>query len=184
LQKADRQRFAMGAAHMTYAPTTDPQFLRTLESWITEKGEILTLFRYANSAGSKDFEFCYSFEELQTKIASLPSLCCIIAFRERQLPIRGVVDAQFIDACKRAILDGEEFLILDQRETRQQYPHCSYAYFSHRAGESHAELQEELEDWIGRLVAVGQYPDWLYDSDIVLSAVVPDANGATSGGVY
>lgn len=169
---------------MGYAPSTDSGFLHTLETWITEESEILTLFRYANCAGGRDFQFWNSFAELRAKIASLASLTCITAFRTRQLPIRGIVDAQFIENCKQAVADGEEFLILDQRETRQDYPHCSYAYYGHRTGESHAELQEELEHWIGRLVAVGRYPAWLYDSDVVISAVVPDASGSTSVGVY
>ncbi len=169
---------------MCYAPSSDAGFLRTLESWIYEKSEILTLFEHANSSGGKEFQLWHSFERLAAKIASLSSLTRITAFRQPQLPIRGIVDAQFIEICKQEAPDGEEHLIVDRQETREEYPHFSCSYYDHRAGVTHSELQEVLEAWRGRLVAVGRYPDWQCNSDVVVSAVVPDKNGSTSGGGY
>jgi hypothetical protein len=37
---------------------------------------------------------------------------------------------------------------------------------------------------LAETVAVGNYPPWLEDSDVVLSAVVPEENGAVVTGVY
>ncbi len=37
--------------------TDDSEFLARAERWLSERGEILTLFRYSRAAGSKDFFF-------------------------------------------------------------------------------------------------------------------------------
>jgi hypothetical protein len=43
--------------------------------------------------------------------------------------------------------------------------------------ESPLELQRVLEGLRGRLVAVGEYPQWLKDRPDVISAYVPDQDG-------
>lgn len=172
---------------MPHTPSTDPHFLNTLRSWLEQDGEVLTLFRYANRAGSRDWQLWRDPQALASKIAQLPPLCSISAFRGPRLPIRGVVDPQFIERCKQAIPNGEEFLVLDQHETSYEYPHCSWATFHYTAGVSHEELTEELknEDWNGKLVAVGPYPPfWNDDSPEMVTAYAPDENGNMSGGAY
>ena len=104
----------------------------------------------------------------------------VIAFRQPQLPVRGVVDDTFVEKCLSAIPDGPEFLILET--VRKAYGRFSWFHWA--AGTSHAELREELEDLRGCQVAAGFYPPWLKDSENVISALVPDEHGTVNSGVY
>jgi hypothetical protein len=165
---------------MSYAPTTDRKFLGTLESWFRSQAEILTLIRYSHAAGSKGFEFFSSFQSLADRIRDLPPLTCVIAFRQAQLPLRGVVDDEFIARCLSIIPDGSEYLIVET--VKRVYGRKSW--FHHGAGESPTDLREDLEESRGVAVAVGLYPPWLEDSADVISAVVPDEHGVVKSGIY
>jgi hypothetical protein len=165
---------------MSYAPTTDPEFLATLELWLCSQPEILALIRYSASAGSKSFEFFSSAQSLTDRIRALPPLTCVIAFRKPQLSLRGIVDDEFIARCLSTIPDGSEYLTVET--VKRVYGKQSW--FHHGSGESHAELREELEESRGVPVAAGLYPPWLQDADDVISAVVPDEHGVVKSGIY
>jgi hypothetical protein len=165
---------------MGYASATDPKFLGTLESWLRDLPEILVLIRYSHAAGNKDFEFFSSFGTLSSRIRQLAPRTSVVAFRQPQLPLRGLVDECFISSCLSRIPDGSEFLVLET--TRRAYGEMSW--FHNESGESHGELREALEESRGTPVAVGPYPPQLEDSDDVVSAIVPDENGIVRPGVY
>jgi hypothetical protein len=165
---------------MTYVSTTDRAFLGTLETWLRNRTEILALIRYSHAGGSKDFELFTSFDTLSKRICELRPLTCITVFRQPQLPLRGVVDDNFIAACLSNIPDGSEYLVVET--VRRVYGKASW--FHHGTGESHAELLQELEDSRGIPVVAGLYPPWLEDTDDVISAIVPDEHGVTRTGSY
>lgn len=165
---------------MSHLPTNDPQFLRTLNMWIEAEGEILMLFRYAYAGGSRSFEFYRSFEILTERLSQLAAQTSVIAFKPRQRPIRGTIDDEFIARTVNHVPDGAEYLVLEL--VKRVYGKASW--FPHRAGESHAELRAHLEDCRGLMVSAGLYPPWLYDTDEVISAIAPDANGAVRDGAY
>jgi hypothetical protein len=165
---------------MGYASATDSKFLGTLGSWLRSLPEILVLIRYSHAAGNKDFEFFSSFEALWNRIRQLPPSTSIIAFRQPQLPLRGLVDEAFVASCLSSVPDGSEFLVLET--VRRAYREMSWFHWV--GGETHAELREALEDARGAPVAVGPYPPWLADTDDVVSAIVPDENGIVRVGVY
>jgi hypothetical protein len=158
----------------------DREFLGTLENWFRARTEILVLVRYSRAAGSKDFEFFSSFETLVTRLDQLPPSTSIIVFREPQLPLRGIVDDEFVSGCLKSRPNGSEFLLLESRHRNDGKP----ARPRWAAGETHAELREVLEEARGRAVAVEFYPPWLSDSSKVISAVVPDRDGVVRVGVY
>jgi len=164
---------------MSYVSTTNQKFLATLEDWLQDQDEILLLIRYSAAAGSKEFEFFPSFSKLTERIRKLPPRTCVTAFKQPQLPLRGIIDDSFINNCLKAVSDGSEFLIVET--IRRTYG--SISSFHYTAGESQAELREELENLRGYTVAVGPYPPW-HDSNDVVSAVVPDENGAVTTGIY
>jgi hypothetical protein len=165
---------------MGYASATDPEFLGTLENWLDSLPEILVLIRYPRAAGSKDFEFFSSFDALSNRIRQLPSSTSIVAFRQPQLQVGGVVDEALIASCLSCIPDGSEFLVV---ETERRA--CGeMSWFHHDAGETHAELRDALENSRGASVAVGPYPPWIRDTGDVVSAVMPDDNGLVRVGVY
>ena len=165
---------------MSYTSSTDERFLATLEEWLRSSHEILVLIRYSHAAGSKAFEFFSTSEVLTQRLRGLPQRTCIIAFRQPQLPLRGMVDDTFIATCLSRISHGSEFLVVEM--SRRAYGSASW--FHHGAGESHAALREELESLRGNAVAVGLYPPWIEDTQDVISAVVPDDHGVVTTGVY
>lgn len=165
---------------MSYASSTDKTFLATLTEWFQSHGELLLLIRYSHAAGSKSFEFFSSFETMTERLVHLPPSTCIIAFRQPQLPLRGLVDESFITRCLSSIPEGSEYLVADL--TLRTVGRASW--FHHGAGESHEELWAELENLHGHTVAAGLYPPWLEDTEDVISAVVPDENGVVTTGVY
>ncbi|MBK3660502.1 hypothetical protein JJE66_04455 [Bradyrhizobium diazoefficiens] len=154
--------------------TTDLAFLSTLENWLRSRPEILVMIRYSAAAGRKEFEFFSSYESLARLLNQLPPITSIIAFREPQLPLRGLADAHFIATCLSSLSDNSEFLVVET-QGRDRY---------WAAGETHTELRDELQELMGRPVAVGPYPPWLVDNDEVISAVVPDDDGVVERGVY
>jgi hypothetical protein len=160
--------------------TTDKEFLKTLKDWLDSQSEIMVLIRYSRAAGDKSFEFFTSFAALSERMHQLGPQTCITAFRRPQLPLRGVVDDAFIDACLRNIPDGSEFVVVETvRRTAGQY-----SWFHNAAGETQEELRESLEASRGSPVAVGEYPPWLEDSPDVISGYVPDEDGVARTGVY
>jgi hypothetical protein len=164
----------------TLPSTTDRKFLKTLEDWLRGQSEIMILIRYSREAGNKSFEFFTSFAALRERLARLKAETSVTVFRKSQLPLRGRVDDEFIGKCLSLIPAGSEFLALetDPRMATQQW------LFHHEAGESLDELQQVLEGLRGKLVAVGEYPQWLNDSADVISAYVPHQDGTVKAGVY
>jgi hypothetical protein len=165
---------------MGYAPTTAPEFLGTLEDWLRAQSEILIEIRYRCGAGSQDFEVFSSFQALSCRIRELPTGACVTAFRTPQLPLRGVVDDDFVTKCLEQIPDGSEYLVAET--VRRVYGR--HSFFHCGSGESHAELRDDLEECRGAPVAAGLYPPVLEESPNVLRAVVPDADGVVRAGPY
>jgi len=165
---------------LEYPSITDPEFLGTLQTWLRSQPEVLVLIRYSHAAGNREFEFFSSFQELSDRMRQLPHLACVTAFRQPQLPLRGIVDDEFIAKCLSRIPDGSEYLVVET--VRRVYGRKSW--FHHDAGVSHAELRDDLAESRGVQVAAGLYPAWLEDTDGVISAVVPDENGVARSGVY
>ena len=161
-------------------PTSDPGFLSELGAWFNARPEILVLIRYPYAAGSTDFEFFTSLQQLVDRIRGLEPRTSIIAFRQPLLPLRGIVDDDFIAKCMTAIPETAEYLVVET--VRRTYGKRSW--FFHGEGVSHTQLREELEECRGAPVAVGVCPEWIHDSDDVISAIVPDEDGVVRSAVY
>lgn len=165
---------------MALISTNDELFLTTVERWIQSQGEIFATIRYSRAAGSKSFEFFTSFHSFSDRIRNLPEQTSVIVFRERQLPLRGVVGDDFINKCLSTIPDGTEFLIV---ETTKQTA-GRHSWFHAEAGETHAELKDALEESRNQSVAAGPHPAWWNDSPDVLVALVPDQYRSLTPGIY
>jgi len=140
----------------------------------------MILVRYSRAAGNKSFEFFSSLAALRQRLGQLKAETSVTAFRKPQLPLRGRVDDDFIGKCLSLIPAGSEFLVLetDPRMATQQW------LYHHEEGESSDEFRQALEGLRGRLVAVGEYPQWLNNSPDVISAYVPHQDGTVKAGVY
>jgi hypothetical protein len=167
---------------MAYRPTSDQAFGSTVQRWIDSNGEVLAMIRFHAAAGAKSFEFFSSNDDFNKRLRSLSPRTCIIVFRDRQLPLRGTVDEEFIQRALAFVPDGVEFLVVAlERATVGKG-----SWFHDAAGETHDELLEELRAsaCYGKQVACGLYPPWLEDNQAVISAIVPNEDGSVTVGAY
>jgi hypothetical protein len=115
----------------------DSEFLARVDRWLSERGKLLVLFRYSHTAGNTDNFFLESAEAFRAELRKASPKTSVIAFRQRQLPLRGVVDDGLIRVAQWLLPDDAEFLIIDLEPQE-----CGWS--SHEAGEGHLELQESL----------------------------------------
>src|SRR5436309_543994 len=139
---------------MSYPSSTSAPFLSIVQAWIETAGEVLVLIRYHASAGAKEFEFFGVMSAFQGRLAALPPRTCITVFRDKQLPVRGAANPELASVALARIPDGEEWLAVTLRPTVLG----KWSWFHHAAGETHAELREELDSHYGELTAIGPYP--------------------------
>lgn len=162
--------------------TTSQRFLETVASWIAKYGEVLVLIRLHGGGGNRSFEFFASYKRFTQRLSALPPRASVIVFKEQQLPLRGLVDEDFVIAAMNSIPDGSRWLVVGLTETTAG----SQSWFHQTSGFSSNELDNELRDtycW-GQQVAVGIEPDINQVSDGMISGFVPDDDGMTRPGVY
>ncbi|NUP10510.1 MAG: hypothetical protein HOW73_31050, partial [Polyangiaceae bacterium] len=140
----------------------------------------LILIRYRAGGGNRDFELHRLLETLEGNIARMPAGASVTAFRDRQLPHRGVVNDEFIERAIELVPDGVEYLLLEQVPTFDD-PFC---WYHHATGTSHEELRADLEDSSGVPAAFGHYPPFLCAGDRAIQAYVPDEDGVIRPGPY
>jgi hypothetical protein len=169
-------------ANMEPLSTSEQKFLAVIERWIVQDGEVFVVFRIAYGAGSKWFEFFDDSGAFRRRIAQLQPADSVIVLRGSHLPLRGEVDDDLIAQAKKTIADGEDWLIV----CLDQITMGKVSWFHDYPGNTHAELEEELRDdfCFGKRVAFGLEPPYGVDSDTVLSAYVPNADGSVTRAVY
>jgi hypothetical protein len=164
--------------------TSDPLFLEKVERWFSEREEILALFQYSRAGGSKDWFLLRSIKELTHRLRELRPQSRVTLFRERQLPLRGVVDDALIGEALGLMPDGSEYLLLNLERKRYDSKGVGFEWSDFDADTSHEELSQELNTRRGECVAIGPYPPWLDDNEDVLVAIKPDNHGMLTLGVY
>ena len=139
----------------TYDPARDisESFISTIGRWIAAQGEVFVVLRYLRAAGSKDFALCRSLGAFRSLCEQVPAGTDIVVFRQPQLPLRGSVTEDFIRSALDTVPDGTEYMIVVLEPTSE----TGIARWE-SSGESHVELRADLDDWPGKLVAVGRCP--------------------------
>jgi hypothetical protein len=171
-----------GPFRQPYRSVREATFLQSVQSWIEASGEVLAMIRYHGRGGAKDFEFHNSVGSFKARLQRLPPRTSIIVFRDRQLPLRGRVDEEFIRRAVEMMREGQEFLISELEKTTIG----AASWFNSTVVETSDELLERLRDTqcCGKQVAFGPYPPWLEDNDAVISAIVPNEDGSVTTGAY
>ena len=138
------------------------------------------MIRYSYAGGVKEFTFFNSFPAFQARLSALSPRTSIIVFRDKYLPLRGIVDHEFISAAIALVPDGAYWLVASLQLTTM-----GKATWRHEAsGLTHTELREELEDQFGKDTAFGLHPPWLEDNEAVISAIIPEPDGSVVCGAY
>jgi len=167
---------------VTPVSTAHPDFQATVARWIDANGEVLVVIRFAYGAGSKSFEFFDDMAAFLERVAELRPSDSVIVLVGEHLPLRGRVDDEFITRAKATIRDGDDWLIV----CLDRITMGKASWYHDYPGNTHAELEEELRDeyCFGERVAVGLEPPYGIDSDKVISAFVPNADGTVTVGAY
>lgn len=151
-----------------YDPERDitPRFVETISGWLATSLELFVVLRYLRAAGAKDYAFIHNQDEFRQLIDACPTGTDIIVFRDRQLPIRGIVTEQLIAETKELIPDGTEYLVVCTSPDRQDD-----LRLSGDMGDTHATLIEDLNEINGKPTAVGPCPRFIdADNDAMISA--------------
>jgi len=162
--------------------TSNAEFLATIRRWIESNAEVFVVIRFVSGAGSRSFEFFTAFDRFLERLAELNPADSVIVMRDKQLPLRGLVDEQFVADALSAIPDGADWLIACLAQTTMG----KASWFHNYPGNNHTELADELRDdfCLGHHVAVGLEPSYMNDSDSIISAYVPNEDGAVTPGAY
>jgi hypothetical protein len=158
-----------------YNPARDVSsaFLERVAAWINDAGEVLVILRYLRAAGAKDFALCRTRHEFESLVKAAPRGADIEVFRDRQLPLRGLVDDGFIESAVQMIPEGREYLLV----TTETQPGSRISRFGD-IGASHIELRESLAELMGSEVALGVCPDFCRpDGEGLISASKDGVDG-------
>ncbi len=150
-----------------YNPDRDvtPAYLSTVRQWIAATGEVLVIMRYLCGGGAKDFALVASPESFDHLVDVCPEGTDIIVFRDRQLPLRGIVDDAFVKQIQSLLHDDDEYLFLNMKPEKPNDPRCfgEFDYLVH--------LKADLEEMKGETIAIGKCPDFTgADNDSMISA--------------
>ena len=121
-----------------------------------------------------------SYADLQKSVDATPPRTCITVWSEYQMPLRGQVDEAFLALASEQMPEGGEWLLIGLDRVD-----CGVAsWYRCASGTSLAELIAEMPDYMGERIALGIHPAWSENGGIEVSAVVPDADGTVTTGVY
>lgn len=143
-----------------------PDFLETANNWIACGGEVLVVLRYLRAAGAKDYALVTSFTDFVNIIDSCPIGTDIVVFRERKLPLRGVVSPEFIQDAQKVISQDGKYLYVGVIPEKEG---CHILVGG--VGQGHSELVKDLNDELGNRVAIGHCPSFSQpDDELMVSA--------------
>jgi hypothetical protein len=160
---------------------TSPEFEKQVSNWLRDNPELLVLNRLNRAAGRKDWYFVRDVSDLSTILDRLRPLDCLTVYSGPQLPYRGTAkdDATWTDALG-LFAEAEEAVFGELVESDPQL---------HRAFEAVPGDEEWVEEWLterpNAVIVFGPYPPFLDpDPTVALDAVLPNADGSLTGGVY
>src|ERR1051325_8215127 len=109
-----------------------PEFIGTLEKWLSEQPEVLVMFRYANAGGARDYEIHTSIETVVRRLSEVSPQTSVIAFRKPQLQVRGISSPALLHKALAAIPDGRDFLLVETVLTT----YGKHSWYRNASGES------------------------------------------------
>lgn len=140
----------------------DSHILATAQAWLDEISELFIEVYYPRSGGSGTFYLLSTFADFEQLIQQEREGAFFFLLKQKQFPLRGIVDDAFIHQAKLTIADGIDYLITDLAV----YPKLLSFYGD---GNIHKQLFQDLYDLRGMLVGVGRDPDpnptyWIEDT--------------------
>ena len=159
----------------TYNPDRDitPNYLATVDSWIAGTGEVLVIVRYLWGGGAKDYSLVTTPEMFRSLINACPKGADIIVMRDPQLPLRGIVDNEFIQRAKKSVGNDQEYMFVCMMSGNDQDPRCRGGFDI-----GHAMLEDDLSEEMENHVAFGPCPEFIADDN---ESMVSASKGGIDG---
>jgi len=140
---------------------SDPQIEPIIKAWLSERAELFVERYLPHSGGSGDYLVICSVDDLHHLIERAEPNAVIFIAKQNMLPLRGVVDEEFICCAIEKIPDGKWWVIV----MPVSYPD----HFTNiESGDTVTELQTSLHKFKGQLVWVGldfAFPDLYWEPD-------------------
>lgn len=130
-----------------------------------------------------------SFPSFLNRLKRLPASTLVNVYRQYDLPLRGTVSERLIQSALDTLPSNASYLIVylqprDNWRLAAEYEKSGGWLNSFQNDEGRASLEGNLRDTLGEEVAVGLEPEWREQSDNIVCAVVPNAEGLVQVGVY
>ena len=166
---------------MPQLSSSDSSFRKATAEVLARLGEIVALIRFPFAAGDRSYEIFADADAFYRRLAELPERTSVTVFCDRQLPLRGIVDASFVEQVLAEIPNGADWIVA--RTT--QISMGGRSWYHIMESNNHNDLREELLDdfCFGHSVAVGREPDRL-TAGRAIAAYVPCADGTVMPGTY
>lgn len=156
----------------------DSNFLNQVKDWFKKTQDIFVFVRYSATAGNKDCFWFSDYDSFYHTIEKFPANADVIVFEDNQFPLRGIVDEAFIQNILSTFPDNTELSFVDKITPSNGLIDLYYC-------DSHRDIKESLAEFYGEPIAIGLKSQWWRnDSDIMISALVPLADGTLKRGVY
>lgn len=155
-------------------------YQQTVQQWLLQEHEILVLFSYPNSGGAREYRFFSDYEEWRSSLSDLLPGTYVNVWYGSELPLRGSVDAAFIEQSLKIITDEQDYLIV----VMEKVTYGKKSWYPWRSDRSHAHLKEDLEDFVGQMVALGKWPERQPTTVSKIWAVVPAPDGSFPDAAY
>lgn len=149
-------------------PINEPQVEQTIIAWFANQAELFVERYLPHSGGSGDFMIIRSITDFHHLTEQAQPDSVLFVSRQNMLPLRGIVDEGFITQAKTMLAEGPDFVVVKP------------AYYPDRftpieSGNTHAELQNILNCFIGQVVWVGpdfKFPNFYWEADDTVDAII------------
>jgi hypothetical protein len=128
-------------------------FLATVRRWILATGEVLVVLKYLRGGGAKDLALVTTVEAFDRLVDVCPVGTNIIVIRDPRLPLRGVVDDDFVQRALDLMAESAEYLFVVTTPSSPGDPRCKGEF------DFAANLRQDLDEVRGETIALGACPD-------------------------
>ena len=159
-----------GAGHTDMGPFSinEPQVNQIITKWFANTAELFVEKYLPHSGSDGDFMIIRSIVEFNHLAEQAQPDSVIFVSCQNMLPLRGIVNADFINEAKRMFAEGLDFVVVKP------------AYYPDRftpieSGNSHKELQNILNGFNSQMIWMGldfKFPDSYWQPDFTVDAII------------
>ena len=171
---------------LTQSPISveNPAFLRIVESKLEQGEPLVVLLRYSNSGGDRCYFLLKSIDDFQDMLRETHSKDALSIFFSQSFPIQGIVSLELRDKVikllEKIIQDGDDALFVIRLDTSK----VLLGMDDMKCFSKLSQIDEWFKSHEGVPVVVDSLAFWQDDSEKMITAYVPDADGQVRPGAY